>query len=182
MASAVCGVCGAVQNIRHDKLKYLHRSFSHLCSARCLLNRIWSYPTLSSEGKERRFKHYEWFVDLPDDSPIPQREQGPVWSRALGKAFHSRYEIELAKWFNAYAIAWLYEEIFVRVNGTTIYIPDFYLPSRDVVIEVKGFWGQGQKQKMTDVQEQHPSMRLILVPWTLERSIKKDRKNAGILA
>lgn len=43
------------------------------------------------------------------------------------------------------------------------YAPDFYLPSYDIYLEVKGYWRGNDKEKMKCVIEQHSDKKIIII-------------------
>lgn len=62
----------------------------------------------------------------------------PIETEYKGYRFRSRLEARWAVFFDAAQISWEYEkEGYVLSNGEC-YLPDFYLPSEDLFIEIKG--------------------------------------------
>jgi len=53
-----------------------------------------------------------------------------------GVVFRSRMEARFAKWCNSWGIKWLYEPEGYEFDGNR-YLPDFYLPESDTLVEVK---------------------------------------------
>lgn len=77
-------------------------------------------------------------------------------------SFRSSWEIVYAKWLDSKNIKWLYEE--KRFNlGDSTYIPDFYLPSTDEYIEIKGFQTDTFKKKYTLFKERYPLIKCTLI-------------------
>lgn len=52
--------------------------------------------------------------------------------------FRSKLESEWAKWLDQYGIKWSYETQGFDLGDGTWYLPDFYLPEINTIIEVKG--------------------------------------------
>ena len=69
----------------------------------------------------------------------------------------SSWEVLLAIWLDFSNIKWEYESKTFDLGETT-YTPDFYLPEFDVWIEVKGYWRDGNKEKVKLFQEQYNLM------------------------
>ena len=63
-----------------------------------------------------------------------------IWMR-------SSWEIKFAKWCDKNNIKWLYEPKTFDL-GYTSYTPDFYLPERDIYIEIKGYLRKESKDKI----------------------------------
>lgn len=72
--------------------------------------------------------------------PCPHAKKtkyGNIW-------FRSSWEATVAKWFDEQGVEWVYEpKRFVL--GDVTYVPDFYLPSLDCYVEVKGWLGRNSK-------------------------------------
>lgn len=52
--------------------------------------------------------------------------------------FRSKLEAHWAEWFDQYEIIWSYEIQGFNLEDGTWYLPDFYLPEIDTIVEVKG--------------------------------------------
>ena len=63
-----------------------------------------------------------------------------IWMR-------SGWEVKYAKWLDKQNIKWLYEPKTFDLGETT-YTPDFYLPKKDLYIEIKGYLRNNSKNKM----------------------------------
>jgi len=63
-----------------------------------------------------------------------------------GIYFRSSWELKFAQWLNARNISWLYEPATFKLPGTG-YIPDFYLPDKNLYIEIKG-----KEERMEKIQ------------------------------
>ncbi len=70
------------------------------------------------------------------DSPL----QGTIWLR-------SSYEIAYAKYLDENNILWLYEIQTFNLGNTT-YTPDFYLPTSNLFIEIKGYMTDKAQNKI----------------------------------
>lgn len=76
--------------------------------------------------------------------------------------FRSSYEVAYAKWLTEQSILWQYEPKTFDL-GTTTYTPDFYLPIRDIYIEVKGYWREDALKKFQLFQKLHSNIRINIV-------------------
>jgi len=79
----------------------------------------------------------------------------------------STWEVAMAKKLDELGVKWARDESLVLEYRTIRgrkrrYIPDFFLPEYDLYIEVKGYWTDAARHKMTDVQERNPVKILIL--------------------
>lgn len=79
-----------------------------------------------------------------------------VWLR-------SSYEIRFTGILSSLKIKWEYEKSFHIESLNTTYRPDFYLPEYDLLIEVKGWWWPGSKQKIIEFNKQYPNNNLIII-------------------
>jgi len=79
-----------------------------------------------------------------------------VWLR-------SSYEIRFAGILSSLKIEWEYEKHFHIESLNTTYRPDFYLYKYDLLIEVKGWWWPGSKQKIIEFNNQYPNSNLIIL-------------------
>ena len=57
-----------------------------------------------------------------------------------GVWFRSSWEISFAKFLDAAEILWLYEPKRFHLKDGKHYSPDFYLPTTETYIEIKGIW------------------------------------------
>jgi hypothetical protein len=61
----------------------------------------------------------------------------PIPTTYNGTQFRSRLEARYAKAFDSYGVRWVYEVEGYEYGGVR-YLPDFYLPAMNVLLEVKG--------------------------------------------
>jgi hypothetical protein len=81
-----------------------------------------------------------------------------VWMR-------SGWEVAYAKWLDKNNIKWLYEpKAFMLVlNGKDVtYTPDFYLPTIDRYIEIKGWWRGDAKEKFNQFLNTYSDVDLVV--------------------
>jgi hypothetical protein len=66
------------------------------------------------------------------------------------------WERDVAEWLNNQGIIWV-RKIYISYmldSGPKTYIPDFYIPAKNLYIEVKGYFGDYDKRKMKAVVDQ----------------------------
>lgn len=153
MPTYSCSVCGTIINIHWKEWKLLDPSADLFCSRSCLLEGIQSNSIKSWCGY-----------------PTEDR-QGTLWSKALRCFFYSKFEEQIAKFFVREGIEYQYEKYWFPV-GTTIYIPDFFLPQYLCFVEVKGLYGVGSKNKLKKFREENTNVKLFTIPWTMRRFFK----------
>jgi hypothetical protein len=79
-----------------------------------------------------------------------------------GIQFRSSYEVRFAQMCNDAGLAWHYEP--ERFNlGRCSYLPDFYLPTLGIYIEVKGYFSEESRQKIALFRKLHPEFPLVVV-------------------
>lgn len=75
--------------------------------------------------------------------------------------FRSKMEVSFAKWLNSKKITWIYEpKRFILSDGSS-YLPDFYLPNRNIYVEVKGRIFEDGIKRMNQFSEQY-NQKVIL--------------------
>lgn len=89
-----------------------------------------------------------------------------IWMR-------SSWEVKYAKYLDKQDIKWLYESKPFDLGSTT-YTPDFYLPAKDLYIEIKGWWRDTAKKKFVLFQQLFPKV-------TLKVLHQKDLEQMGVL-
>lgn len=83
--------------------------------------------------------------------------------------YRSLYEAKLARLFKRHEIPFEYETVILRLPDKSIYVPDFYLPKTNLLIEVKGKLYPGAKKKILLFAEQYPRILLYLDKTALTR-------------
>lgn len=84
----------------------------------------------------------------------------------------STYELIFLKYLNIKNIKWQYEpEVFDL--GNTTYTPDFYLPEKNLYVEVKGYWREDAKQKF-ELFKKIYHKKIIIVDSKLIQKFKKE--------
>jgi len=90
-----------------------------------------------------------------------------------GNFYRSSWELAVMKFFDENNIVWQYEKkrFFLKKLGK-YYVPDFYLPEKDIFVEVKGYIKKPDKFEI--FQDEYPDIQSEM--WT-----GKDLVNLGIL-
>ena len=84
------------------------------------------------------------------------------------------WELEVAKIFNEHKILWVRKKYINYVDEyEKTYCPDFYLPSQDAYVEVKGYFSERDERKLKLVQEQNKISLILLKGKSLE-DIKRE--------
>ena len=80
--------------------------------------------------------------------------------------FYSRWEANIARFYNHLGIIWEYAPSVFDIGGQ-MYTPDFYLPERDTYVEVKNFWWRYSKERDKKFRKLYPHLKLEVI-------LKKD--------
>ena len=75
------------------------------------------------------------------------------------------WERDVAEWLTRQGVMWTRKH-FVKYLDESInrtYSPDFFIPSDNTVIEVKGYYSDKDRRKMKLVQEQHPALVIKMI-------------------
>jgi predicted nuclease of restriction endonuclease-like RecB superfamily len=81
---------------------------------------------------------------------------GDTWMR-------STYEARFANMLSLLNLAWEYEPKYFPVHDGKTYLPDFYVPSLDLYVEIKGWWRDDAKEKFDAFITLYPTLRCALV-------------------
>ena len=149
---AVCACCGDTIRLSYENKKGLHPLLDFFCSKSCLETTIQtvSFPAID---------HVDVCLPL-----VPTENRTERWN---GYLFASKYEVFVAQWLTSIGEVWWYEKFGFHVGDSRTWTPDFFLPERNIVLEVKGQWGCGQISKMNSFIKQYPEVGVVLVPWFL---------------
>jgi len=78
----------------------------------------------------------------------------------LDCSFRSKWEANMARYWNYINIAWYYEPHEFEFNsikrGNRFYKPDFYLPKTDKWVEIKGYLSASDKTKLRRFKKYYP--------------------------
>lgn len=92
---------------------------------------------------------------------------GITWMR-------STYEARLATFLTSQNVEWTYEPKWFDVGNGRAYLPDFYVPSLDAYIEVKGWWRDDARQKFDAFMALYTDIRCALVTRTELEALEKQ--------
>lgn len=87
---------------------------------------------------------------------------------------HSTWEVIYAKYLDKNNIKWQYESKAFDLGDTT-YTPDFYLPEKDLYIEVKGYWRVDAKNKFKLFQKLYSNITILIIDQNIIEKIKQDK-------
>ena len=106
----------------------------------------------SSEFKRR---HSYIMSEVAKNKPeVYSNKQKRIIEEYKGCKFDSKWELEVAKFFDNLGFKWVRPKkpfAYYWNNGTHFYYPDFYLPEKNIYIEVKGYEVERDKYKWAAV-------------------------------
>lgn len=87
------------------------------------------------------------------------------WFTVAGKKVQGTWERDFAKRLEDQHIAWRRCESLIYTSDgiEKRYTPDFYLPERNLYVEIKGYWWGNDRHKMDLVLEQHSDKKFIII-------------------
>ena len=91
------------------------------------------------------------------------------WFDYNGIKVQGTWELRFAKKLDELGIEWRKPTVnaecfeYIWDGKTRHYTPDFYIPSIDRYIEIKGFWWGRDKEKMIHVFECNPELKLLII-------------------
>lgn len=96
-------------------------------------------------SEERRQKHsvsmHKAVLNNPDSYSIPAVSGRIKIQEYNGNSFHSKWEVDVAKWLDKNKILWerkVKPSEYFWDGRIHLYFPDFYLPTFDLYLEIKG--------------------------------------------
>lgn len=111
------------------------------CSIHCAITSIGSSPTSAKASRGKSGTRSD--IDLVSN-------------------FHSRWEANMARWFNFLRVEWAYEPKSFDI-GNQMYTPDFYLPEFDTYVEVKNFWNEYASTRDSKFRKNFPELKLDVI-------------------
>lgn len=75
----------------------------------------------------------------------------------------SSWELLAAEKLDEAGVRWEYEKRRFKIADGRIYIPDFWLPVQEILIEVKGWWTPAAKEKFELFLSQFKSERIFVL-------------------
>jgi hypothetical protein len=97
-----------------------------------------------------------------DERPLPKHGRGKG-GYYKGKWMRSSWEIEFAQNLDSNNINYDYEPKRFKLSNGTSYTPDFYIPSVNLWIEIKGFWTESAKKKFSLFVEEYKNEKIIVI-------------------
>lgn len=87
------------------------------------------------------------------------------WFTVAGKKVQGTWERDFALFLEEKSIKW--ERCkpwkYIISEQEKRYTPDFYLPERDLFVEIKGYWWGNDKEKMVAVIAQYPNRNILII-------------------
>ena len=158
-----CAECGEEIWLTHVLSKQVWPGLPYLCSAECIISYIKALPDFDYRVRAFRLRN-------PADI---SRDSNPIWDCYTKTHYKSIPEVNFARLLLSEGIDFAYEQWFMPV-GTTVYIPDFFIPSKNILIEVKGMWAAGSRSKFAKVIEKYPDIEMLLIPAFVCYEFSKD--------
>lgn len=101
--------------------------------------------------------------------PCPNKHLISKSGHYKGIWMRSTWEIKYAKYLDKLGVKWQYES--KRFNlGNLTYLPDFYLPEKNLYVEIKGYMSPGAYKRIKKFIKQFPEEKLIILK---EKELKK---------
>jgi len=148
----MCKGCGVWYDLPSKHISYLlNPSDLDVCSISCLINYVTKLP--NADG----FRVYQ-------SSTMRGMNDKYLWSHKTREGYRSKFERTVAEALYDANIQFQYERYMFPVDEK-VYVPDFYIESKDLFVEVKGKWGINAKQKLRLFKEKYPTVNHIVVPW-----------------
>ncbi len=98
--------------------------------------------------------------------------------------FRSKWEANLARYYNFVGIRWQYEpeefEFKTIKRGSRFYKPDFYLPETDEYIELKGYFTASGKTKLRRFKKYYPE-EFKKLRFVVEDPFSKSKENGEVI-
>ena len=160
-----CDSCEDFKYLKSDEVKNIHPELAFYCSKPCVLE------ALKVPGEK--------FNGL-DTTPVEDQSDRHVESWALKTCFKTMFEMRVAEWLTELDYEWYYELYAIEFSEDgdrrDIWIPDFVLPTQQILIEVKGKWNQGQKKKMGRFLRAHPHVKVVAIQWAIRDEFYNRRR------
>jgi hypothetical protein len=142
-------------------IKHKGRTISMVCPAFCSFDCFLTYISKRESGSLDTLFLYDKRVRPNPGSDVANEYFSPI----LCNSFRSRAEACFAEFIRyELKISIFYEPVILKIGNGKRYIPDFYLPSADLFLEVKGDWWPGSKRKFCKGQDILGKKKLILIP------------------
>jgi len=94
--------------------------------------------------------------------------------------FRSNWEVAYAKYLDKNNIIWQYESKTFNLGNTT-YTPDFYLPEKNLYIEVKGYATDLFKNKMKLFKSQFKNVKIAIIDKYVLMNLKLINKRGDLI-
>lgn len=110
-----------------------------------------------SNGGKGGFKTVGWYKHTRVDGEIV--------------TLRGTWEVKVAEWLDKNSVSWTKDILlkYKKVDLKKTYVPDFYIPSLNTVLEIKGFYSDWDKEKMLLLKEQHKKINFVML---FEKEIK----------
>lgn len=102
------------------------------------------------------------------------------WFSYRGAKLQGTWELKVAKKLDELGVLWykphLKKDIWSYVLDGKVksYTPDFYLPTENIFLEIKGYWWGDDRRKMEAVATQHQEKRIVIVEKDAFKRLMRD--------
>lgn len=156
-----CNSCGTIfERLACDNKKHGDRGFNRVfCSKEC--------ASIGFRGDDRRKTSKSLVKYYITSTPHKTRRYHGGFRYDLMQYFRSSWEANYARVLNHLNIRWEYEPraFLLEIDGEdTTYTPDFYLPTEDKWVEIKGRWVSDVSKKKYYEFSSHYKSELIDLP------------------
>jgi hypothetical protein len=161
-----CLTCGNIFKIRKHQV---NRGRGKYCSSICSKKKVaWNKGILETKQCLQCNKPFTVRPCEKEQKFCSQRCVGlanptkPHWGKYKGINMRSGYEIGYAKYLDRNKTKWEYEPKTFDL-GHTSYTPDFYLPEKQIYVEIKGWMRNEALIKIKEFIKQNPDIKYLLL-------------------
>lgn len=141
----------------------------------CVYQRKW---VKANPGKSY-YTGKEYLAKWRSENRIPRGKPGSVRYEAKMAGFRSGFERTIDYQLKASGLEYQYEPTKIPYRLEYNYIPDFYIPSKDIYIEVKGYLRREDQAKLRAVKAQHPELDIRLVFIEADKKVPYSKSTHG---
>ena len=170
--SRVCAYCGNGFTLTKREDRHNHNNLTYFCSANCLKDQILGTIDINPYNLPEYLKFDKNNTAIVSDPHA-------IWDVERKQFFRSAYEKLFADFLDLIEMEWLYEPYYFEV-GKSIYVPDFFIPGKDIFIECKGYFLNSSRKKMATFVKQYPTIDILLASWGLKDSLKRFVRDKNV--
>jgi hypothetical protein len=92
----------------------------------------------------------------------------------LGHYVRSSWEANVCRVLKFLGETYEYEKHFFELDNSSRYLPEIFIPSQNLFLEVKGFWYEKEKRKFQLFKEKYPYIKIIVVDKPIYIRLKEE--------